>query len=119
MPLKNMETSEIDSLETLMDFVREKYPVTHDTHPGLFAGSNPTADDKRLATVRHNLVHMNKRLGKIASAIHDHDHGGTVDLSVLKPEVAKFMVELLKFAEATEVSAADLYREVPEVMTSA
>ncbi len=107
----------INNLEELSSYVTEKYRITPTSHPRLLKkGYSP--QELQIATIKHNLLHFNKRNGEIAALLHDYDHGNEIDVTTLKETAVKMMVELLKFSEAIGIESTTYYTDAPKLMSS-
>ena len=101
----------MQSLDSLIAFIAKNHPFNAEKYPELLGKD----EDQRLVfALRHTALHFSKTAGKIAAVSEDVDHGGTVDMSDLRVNTVKSLINTLRLAELIGLSGADLMREIEE-----
>ncbi len=88
-------------LQTISDYIVQRYHFDSENYPPL-AG---LSEQERLQfSIRHLALHFSKTAGKIATASEGADHGGGMDIQELKVNLAKSLINTLRFAELVKMS---------------
>lgn len=99
------------SIDNLIDLIAKNFVFDWDTYPEL----KGVSEKERLEfTIRHSALHFSKTAGKVAAVSEDADHGGGLDVDVIKENVSKALINTLRLAELVGMSEDDLVKAVEE-----
>ncbi len=102
-------------LQETMDFIRRKYVFSEENYRdmrGMHAGQ------RIIFVIKHNLLHMVKATGSIATQCEASDHGEAANVDMLLAANVKMLINVLKLAEEMGLTAQQLLDEVPKYMKS-
>lgn len=108
------EISDTD-LSKLMKYISVRYTFTHEHYPLL---AKVGLSERLPFAISHSIKHLQKSLGRIAAESESLDHGGPMDINVLREAMVKMLVSTLKLADEIGMSAEDLAALVPRMMNS-
>lgn len=89
--------------------VAEYWPFNRDNYPQL--------QSTRPAAIRHVILHFNKDVGRMATAIEPADHGKMVDYTLLRRSTRNALVNALRLCDLLEVEPSQLLADYYAEMT--
>ena len=102
-------------LRVVMEYIASRFTFTPEHYPLL---AKLGLSERQPFAIGHSVKHLQKSLGEIAAESESLDHGGPMDINVLREATAKMLVSTLKLAEEIGMSAEELATMVPKVMSS-
>lgn len=102
------------NIDKLIKLISENYAFDEKTYPELKG-----ADEKQRLkfAIRHSALHFAKTAGKIAAVSEDTDHGSEIEISELKKNIPKALINVLRIAELLKISEDDLIKAIEEKYT--
>lgn len=107
------DAAPISNLQEAMDYVGSRFVFDVTSYPVL---QKLNAEERTRFSIQHNLLHMNKQLGRIATHLEDVDHGGSGNPELLKEAVVKELVNVLCLAKTLGLTVTDLLAAIPKQM---
>lgn len=96
-------------IEKLMAFVVERWRFDAENYPGI---EKLFAFKREVFALRHILMHQAKALGKAMEAVEPCDHGERIDEEKLRLAIRNSLINTLRLAEASGMSADDLLKSI-------
>lgn len=101
-----METN----LDTLIELTAKRFPADEVNHPSLIGKSE---EERLVFNIRHQLLHMTKRVGKIATLLEDYEHGGKkVDVAAFKEQIPKAVIDILRIAQILGMTGNEITKAI-------
>ncbi len=98
-------------LDKLIEFITQHYPFPKDVFPSL---EGKTEEEKFIFAVRHVAMHFAKTAGKVVAVSEDADHTNKVDTEVLKDEIPKALINVLRLAALAGMSEKEIIQSIAE-----
>ncbi len=93
-------------LDKLMELVSKRFPADEENYPSLLG---KTDEEKMAFLVEHQLLHMTKRVGKIATILEDYEHGGKkLDVAAVKEQIPKGVIDILRMAQTLGMTGEEI-----------
>lgn len=98
-------------LDKLIEFITQHYPFSSDVFPSL---EGKTDEEKFIFAVRHVAMHFAKTAGKVVAVSEDADHTNKVDTEVLKDEIPKALINVLRLASLVNMTEKEIIESIEE-----